>query len=184
MDSCHVTWLLYGNEFFIKQHKECLLNSQILTYTLLLVMIIGLIHVAKFTFILLALIVWCLAKALRYPLDFSLFGSDESEQTNLSLVRVPLFQKPQGLHLWEIEKLPRVPYQQNSGCKKSLARDPTTEATTQDDSNQSLLRELLLSEQEEEGESLGDPCPICCSHYADAELTIVLPCHRSHSFHV
>lgn len=68
-DTLQVTWLLYGNILFLKETKECLSNSPLLTYTLLFVLILGFIHLAKFTFVILGILVWLVAKC--FGVDFS-----------------------------------------------------------------------------------------------------------------
>ena len=68
-DALQVTWLIYGNVLFLKETKECLANSPLLTYTLLFVLILGFIHLAKFTFIVLGILIWAVAKC--FGVDFS-----------------------------------------------------------------------------------------------------------------
>lgn len=68
-DFLQVMWLLYGNVLFLNETKECLSNSPLLTYTLLFVLILGFIHLAKFTFVLLGIVIWLIAKC--FGVDFA-----------------------------------------------------------------------------------------------------------------
>lgn len=69
-DSLQVSWLLYGNVLFLKETKECLSNSPLLTYTLLFVLILGFIHLAKFTFVILGIMIWAVAKCFGVEFSF------------------------------------------------------------------------------------------------------------------
>ena len=91
--------------------------------------------------------------------------------------------KPLDSGAWHAQDCARIPINERHNALGLDVRNMAREASLRANNEQRAV-ELPLDEQEEEGESLGDPCPICCSHYADAELTIVLPCHRSHLFHV
>lgn len=83
-DCLQVLWLLYGNILFLQETKECLSNSPLLTYTLLFVLILGFIHLAKFTFVVLGIMIWIIAKC--FGVDFSFeeilaSGRDENYQS-------------------------------------------------------------------------------------------------------
>ena len=55
---------------FLEESKDCLSNSPLLTYTLLFVLILGFIHLAKFTFLFLGLLIWIVAKCLGIQFSF------------------------------------------------------------------------------------------------------------------
>lgn len=69
-DFLQVVWLLYGNILFLNETKECLQKSPLLTYTLLFVLILGFIHLAKFTFVLLGILIWLIAKCFGVEFSF------------------------------------------------------------------------------------------------------------------
>jgi hypothetical protein len=75
-----VIWLLYGNEIFLTENKECLKVAPLLTYTLLFVLILGFVHAAKFAFILLGLTIWMCCKYFDIPFSiWELFASEEQD---------------------------------------------------------------------------------------------------------
>ena len=71
IDFIQVGWLIYGNVIFLHESKYCIQNSPVLTYTLLFVLIIGFIELAKFAFLIICLVIWFIAKCFGAQLTLS-----------------------------------------------------------------------------------------------------------------
>lgn len=75
-----MAWLFYGNMRFTPDDKECLKEAPILTYTLLFVLILAFIHVAKFTFLSIVFLIWFIAKLFGFNLMYwELLAEGENE---------------------------------------------------------------------------------------------------------
>ncbi|CDW88719.1 circumsporozoite protein [Stylonychia lemnae] len=188
-DALQVAWLIYGNVLFLKETKECLSNSPLLTYTLLFVLILGFIHLAKFTFIILGIMIWAVAKC--FGVDFSFeeilaTGRENQLQTQnqqQNMLNQPLFEKGLGLQQKAIDKLKETKYSkfvsemevQFSKQKSTCNIFPFIEHKNQEHLESLMLQQMMSDIQ--------DMCSICCSYFVGSDDIKYLPCHEQHIYH-
>lgn len=186
-DLLQVLWLLYGNMLFMKESKECLSNSPLLTYTLLFVLILGFIHLAKFTFILLGIIIWIIAKCFGVEFSFEEILNTNREsfvQQNQpwlgQQLQQPLFEKGQGLPMEKIEALKEMSFAKYAHEieEQYKSRQAANIISSGGGMNNHIDSFLCGSPLE-----FDDICAICCGMFYDDEDIKILPCHEQHIFH-